>query len=148
MTTTAMSKTEKTLNRAWTKAAKAGDIATLQILRPIMEGEGLGILVKAKITPRTAERLHDMDTVERQENPVRFVIAGVCYWPSWDEATEDADNLEDESMIEEQIMFAQMNVYTDLTQAQEDMLERSVTKSMKNAAKEIRAAILRTKQAY
>ncbi len=146
MPATKTSKAVKRLNRAWDKAAKAGDHTTLRTLRGIFEGRGVGVAVSCPLTPRTVERLGEFDTVERSENQVRFVVAGVVFWPSWDEAEEDADALI--SGIEDQVTLAQMNVFTDLTGPQADMLERSVTKSMKSAAQDIRAAIARAKAAY
>jgi len=144
--TTTTTKTEEKLNRAWNKAAKAGDTHTLQILRKLFEGFALGVGVSAKITPRTMERLEYADTVEAGEDPNRLMIGGVCYWADFESAEEDADVLAEN--VEDEIMRAQMENFTDLTLAQEDFQARQITRSMRNAECAIRNAIASVKANY
>jgi hypothetical protein len=128
---------ERALQRAWAKAAEAGDSETIELLREVFEGQGLGLMVWAKLTPRTVERVEDLDYGGRY-----FLLnQTTVVWPDMESAEDSASWLESEVEAEQERAIS--GVFFDMSMAQEDLLNRQVERSMRKGRDAIRAAIRR-----
>lgn len=132
---TDMTKTERALDRAWKAAAKHSQHETLANLRLAFEALWP---IDLKLTPRAVERLEDC--YPDATAPGGFTVLGrsrIVFHDASD-ADDAAERLEETE--DEAVTFALGNVQTDLTQAQEDLLERSVRASIQAAARKLRRA--------
>ena len=133
--TTYTNKTDRALDRAWTKAAAAGDHATIANLRLAFESLDP---VDVKLSPRQVERLQD----EYQEEQ-RFSVLNQTrvVFHSTEAAEEAADCLE--SGADEAVDLAFSAVCVVLSDAQYAFLERSTRRSIATATRKIRQATAR-----
>ena len=136
-------KLQGSMERAWNRAAKASDIATLAALRACYEAEGLG-LVAVKLTQTSLDRLSGSDGYIYA--PSVILPGGLALWVHYEDAEQAADWFRDN--IEEEQDRAMGDCFKDLTPSQERFLGRQVAKSMRRAERDLRATVRRAEAIF
>lgn len=125
-------KTDRALDRAWKKAAAAGNAEVIENLRAAFEGL---YRVDVRLTERQVERLED----EHFEGG-GFTILGKSrvIFHDYEDALCAAERLE--GAEDDAVDRAMQDQITDVTWAQEQFIERQVRASMKVLVRKLRAA--------